>query len=113
MMFVRHAVNLATMRAESKIRVAHRLFGDTRFYPQQLVDGAAIDSIDTALFALRKLEEDGKVRITLVVRSGDVVLYEGDANGFISQGDRRLPDARVQVRADMTDEWVRELELEA
>ncbi len=112
MEFVRHAVNLATMRAESKIRVAHRLSGLLRVYPQQLVDGAAIDTVDVALFALRKLEEDGKVRITLTVTSGDGVVYEGDAAGFIARGDPG-PDAAIQLRADLTEAWVREMALEA
>lgn len=112
MEFVRHAVNLATMRAESKIRVAHRLFGDSSFYPEQLVDGAAIDTVDVALFALRKLEEDGKVRITLTVMKAGSVVYEGDAAGFIARGDPG-PDASVSLRADMTDEWCKEIELEA
>jgi hypothetical protein len=100
------------MRAESKIRVTHRLFGDRCFFPQQLVDGNTIDTVDMALFALRKLEEDGKVRITLTVRSGDTVTYEGDALGFIAQGDPG-PDVVVSVRADLTDEWVKEMKHEA
>lgn len=112
MELVRHAANRALMRAERRIRVAHRTRGTTRFYPEQLVDDDAVRCIEDALFVLRRLEDAGKVNITLTARRGDEVIYEGGPEGFVSMGDPG-PDVMMSVRADLTDEWASEMRLEA
>lgn len=97
------ALNVATMRAETKLRRGHARDGMTAFYPEQLVDD--VTTLEDALFIMRKLEDDDKVVITLTVTEGDVTVYQGDVEGFLALGQPR-PRMMMSVRADMTVEWV-------
>jgi len=104
------ALNLATMRAEAKLRRAYAQDGTTAFYPEQLVDDAT--SLEDALFIMRKLEDDLKVIITLAVKDGDTITYQGDVEGFLAQGEP-APGTMMSIRADMTVEWVEAMSGEA
>lgn len=108
---INRALNLATMRAETRLRVAFKRDGVRTLYPEQLVDGAVIPTLDEALYVLRRLEVDDKVRLTLTARDEGAVVYQGDVRGFIARG-VPSPTTEASIQVDLTDEWAKEMEQE-
>ena len=90
---INRALNLATMRIETKLRAAF--------------DRDNVRTLDEALYVLRRLEVDDKVRLILTVRDEGVIVYQGDVQGFIP---RAVPSPTMEAsfRVDLTDEWTTE-----
>lgn len=101
----RDELNIAVMRIERKLRVAWAQQNITSFYPEQLAD----DTIDVqnVLFVMRKLEEDGKIKITLTATDNGVVTFRGKVVDFVTRGEPNLT-TMITIDGELTPEWIEE-----